>query len=150
MHYIIYTAVIWGLVYFLVGERFKLIWKVALLGVLLQVAVDYFGTRYNLYLYPRGYVYIGRLPVMQSVNIYGVSLLFFNWLPRSWGKRILYIIYADMLFLAMEALMYSAGGIIFPNWKLHYSYLLNIAGLLLITYLSDFISWRKMPQDTGN
>ena len=143
MHYVIYTAVVWGLVYFLVGKRFVMLWKAALLGVLLMVAVDYFGTKYNLYLYPRGYIYIGRLPVVQIINVYGSSLLFLNWLPTTWGKRMLYIVYISILFLALEALMYSAGAIAFPNWKLSYSYFLNIAGLSTLAYLSDFILRRE-------
>ncbi len=143
MHYVIYTATVWGLVYFLVGKRFVMLWKAALFGVLLMIVVDYFGTKYNLYLYPRGYIYIGRLPVMHIINIYASSLLFLNWLPATWGKRMLYIVYISTIFLTLEALMYSAGAVAFPNWKLPYSYFLNIAGLSALAYLSDFILRRE-------
>ena len=102
-----------------------------------MLLVDYFGTKYNLYKYTNGLFYIGNFPLTHIIGIYAASILYLNWLPQQHGKRILYTIYFSVLFLAVEAAMYSAGAIIYPNWKLSYSYPLNIVGLLALAYLSD-------------
>jgi len=102
-----------------------------------MVIIDVFATKYNFYTYPKGIVYVGNLPLFQVINAYGISILYLNWLPERWSKRIMYTAYVSVLFLAIEALMYNVGGIAYRNWKLWYSYFLNIAGLLLFALLSD-------------
>ncbi|MFZ5633626.1 MAG: hypothetical protein ACOY40_12360 [Bacillota bacterium] len=139
MHYFIYTIVAWALVYFLVGGKFFKVWKAGLIGVVLTVLADYFGTKYNLYAYPRGIIYLGRQPLFHIVNAYAVSLLFLAWLPGRWDKRFLYTVYMSTIFLAVEAVMYSLGVIVYPHWRLWYSWFLDIAGLTLLALLTDLL-----------
>ncbi|SHE37120.1 hypothetical protein SAMN02745133_00279 [Desulforamulus putei DSM 12395] len=139
MHYVIYTLLDWGLIYFFVGKRFFLLWKAALIGLAIAVIVDYFGIKYNLYYYTKGYVYIGKQPVFALINVFANVILYMNWLPRQWHKRFLYTAYVSVLLLAVEAAMYRAGAIQYPNWQLWYSYFLLNAGLLLVAFLSDLL-----------
>ena len=143
MHYFVYTLVIWGMVFLFVGKRFCNLWISGLFGVGLEVIVDTLAIKYNLYNYSKGIVYVGSLPLFQVINVYGVSILYLNWLPKQWSRRIMYTAYVSVLFLAMEALMYTVGGIAYPNWKLWYSYILCIPGLLLVAFLSDFVNRKK-------
>lgn len=137
--YFIYTAVVWLLVYFIVGRRFFGLWKAGLIGMVLTALVDYFGTKYNLYLYPGGLIYIGRLPLLHLLNALATTILYYNWLPGPWNKRLLYTAYTSFILLGLEAFMFSVGAIIYPNWKLWYSYFLLLAGLTITAYLSDFV-----------
>ena len=137
MPWIIYVTFLWVLVFILVGKRFYLLWEKGLLGVVLMLLVDYFGTKYNLYKYSKGLFYIGNFPLTHIIGIYAGSILYLNWLPQQRGKRILYTIYVSVPFLALEAAMHKAGAIIYPNWKLLYSYPLTIVGLLVLAYLTD-------------
>jgi len=139
LHYFVYTVAAWTLVYFLVGRRFYDLWKPGLIGMALAALVDYFGTRYNLYLYPIGIIYIGKLPLLHLANVYAATILFLNWLPREWGKRVLYTVYISVLFLTVEAVMFSHGGIVYPNWEIWYSYFLIIGGLFVVAYLADLL-----------
>ncbi|MHB8919183.1 MAG: hypothetical protein ACYC4H_14240 [Desulfocucumaceae bacterium] len=125
--------------YFLVGRRFIGLWKAGLIGVALAALVDYFGTKYNLYLYPGGLIYIGRLPLLHLVNTLATTILYLNWLPGPSNKRLLYTAYVSFILLGLEAFMFSVGAIIYPNWKLWYSYFLLLAGLSIIAYLSDYV-----------
>lgn len=137
--YAIYTAAGWLLVYFFVGRSFLDLWKAGLIGVALTVLVDYSGTKYNLYVYPGGIIYLGRLPLLHIINTLAMTVLYLNWLPRQWNKRLLYTAYVSFILLGLEAFMFSVGAVVYPNWKLWYSYFLLLAGLSLTAYLSDFV-----------
>ncbi len=131
----------WALVGLLVGRGFIRLWKAGLIGVVIMVAVDYFATRYNYYAYPYpgGIVYLSNLPLFLIILVYAISILYLNWLPARWEQRFLYTIYSAVLFLGLEAVMYSTGAIVYPRWQLWYSYPLLLGGLLLLAYLSDFL-----------
>ncbi len=129
----------WSLVALLVGRGFMRLWKAGLIGVAVMVTVDYFGIRYNFYAYPEGLVYLSNLPVFLIILVYANSILYLNWLPARWLQRFLYTVYFAVLFLALEAVMYSAGAIVYPHWELWYSYPLLLGGLSLFAYLSDFV-----------
>lgn len=68
MHYLIYTLVSWGIIYFFVGSRFFKLWQTALIGLGIAIVVDYFGIKYNLYYYTKGVIYIGNHPAFALVN----------------------------------------------------------------------------------
>jgi hypothetical protein len=123
----------------LVGRGFMRLWKAGLIGVAIMVVVDYFATRYILYAYPGGIVYLSNIPIFLIILVYATSILYLNWLPVRWVQRFLYTIYFAALFLALEAVMYSAGAIAYPRWQLWYSYPLLLGGLSLFAYLSDFV-----------
>lgn len=137
MHYFIYTLLVWGTVYLLISRDIHRLWKPALIGVVIMVVIDLLAAKYNLYIYSRGVVYVDIIPLFQIINTYGLSILYLKWLPKQWNRRIMYTIYVSVLFLAVEAVMYQVGAIAYPNWKFFYSYLLNIAGLSLLAFLSD-------------
>ena len=144
MPWLIHTTFIWVLVFILVRKRFYMLWGKGLLGVAIMVLVDCIGIKINLYHYAKGLFYIGCLPLLHIISIYGASILYLNWLPQQTGKRILYTIYFSALFLSLEAAMYSAGAVIYPNWKISYSYFLNIGGLLALAYLADLFKKIKL------
>ena len=144
MPWLIYANFMWVLVFILVGKRFYLLWEKGLLGVVLMVIVDCIGIKLNLYHYAKGLFYIGCLPLLHIIGIYAASILYLNWLPQQTSKRILYTIYFSTLFLSLEAAMYRAGALIYPNWKLSYSYLLNMTGLLALAYLTDLFKKIKL------
>jgi len=135
--YIIYAATVWTAVFLFVGRRLAYMWKPGIIGVGLMMLVDYFGTEYNFYKYLEGIFYLGKLPVFHIIGTYAVSILYFNWLPPRWSGRALYIIYVSTLLLGLEAYMHFTGALVYPQWKLWYSYFLVASGLVLITYLSD-------------
>lgn len=113
------------------------------IGLVLAALVDYFGTQYNLYVYPGWSVYLGKLPLVHLVNIYAISVLFLYGLPSEWKKRIEYILCAATVFLALEAFAFQSGAIAYPRWELWFSYFLIIAGLSLLSFFSDFV---KIPK----
>lgn len=133
----------WSIVGLLVGRRFRRLWKPGLIGVAIMVVADYFGTRYNYYVYLNGIVYLSNLPLFLFFQVYANSILYLNWLPARWAQRFLYTVCAAALFLAFEAAMYSAGMIAYPGWKLWYSYPLLLGGLSLLAYLSDFVTGKE-------
>ena len=139
MHYLIYTAIDWGLIYFFVGKKFFKLWQTALIGLAIVIAADYFGIKYNLFYYTKGLIYIGNQPLFALINAFANCVIYLNWLPTEWGKRIAYTAYASVLLTAVEAAMYSVGAIQYPHWKLWYSYFLLNAGLLLMVYLSEIL-----------
>lgn len=118
-------------------EKFSKYWKGGVIGVLIMFLADSLSIKLNYYVYPEGMLYIGSLPVFHIVNIFLISMLFLNWNPGSWWRRILYTMYVSVFLLALEALLLSAGVIVYYNWKLTYSYLLLVGGLLLLSYLND-------------
>ncbi|MFZ5647791.1 MAG: hypothetical protein ACOY30_09265 [Bacillota bacterium] len=109
-----------------------------------MMAVDYAGFRMNLYDYHNGIIMLGGfMPLLHTLNIFIISMMYVNWLPRGWSIRLLYNVYLSVIFLALEASIYKAGSIVYHNWKLGYSFLLIIGGLYLLAYLSDFVTTNK-------
>jgi len=129
----------WTLLGLLVGRGFSRLWKAGLIGVAIMVTVDYFSTSYNLYVYPGAIVYLSNLPLFLIIIIYGGAILYLNWLPARWGRRLLYTVYFAVIVLALEAVMHSYGMVVYPRWQLWYSYFLDVGGLLLLAFLSDFV-----------
>lgn len=118
------------------GKLYKL-WKAGAIGVGIMFIVDSLGAKLNLYSYPAGILYLGAIPLFHIIYIFFISIIFINWIPRNWSKRFLYIIYISVLFLGIEAVMYSIGAISYQNWKITYSYILTVSGLTLLVYLYD-------------
>lgn len=140
MPHLIKVLAIIPLFYFFVGNRYLFYWKAGLIGMGIMLAADYTGFRLNLWHYQNGLITLWSfLPLPHILNIYFVSVIFVSWLPEDWSRRILYIIYFSVLSLAVEGAIYSAGGIIYPNWKIQYSFFLILGGLSLLAYLSDFV-----------
>lgn len=125
-------------------------WKPGLMGTGLMMLVDYFGTKYNFYNYPAGIFYLWKLPVFHIIGTYALSILYFNWIPPRWGGRALYIIYVSALLLGLEAFMHTLGTLVYPRWKLWYSYFLLAAGLALMAYLSDKLGLLKNKRTAWN
>ncbi|MCL6610090.1 MAG: hypothetical protein K6T66_00970 [Peptococcaceae bacterium] len=142
-----YTAVVWTPVLFLAGRRFFRLWKGGIAGVAIAFLVDCFGTKYNFYAYPGWGLYLGGLPLLHLINVYALSILFLNWLPRRWDRRLLYTIYASALLLAVEAMIHSAGAIVYPNWRLWYSYFVIAGGLFLLAFLTDLFEKLLPPRE---
>lgn len=126
------------------------LWKAGLIGIGIMLIVDNLGAKFGYYNYPGGNIYLGPIPVTHIIYIYLISIIFLNWIPRRWDKRILYIIYISALFLAVEAVMFSAGAIAYQKWKFWYSYFLLVTGLSLLTFLSDFIFGKHFHSDTNS
>lgn len=138
MPFLIISVILLPFTIWTAGKNFDKLWKGALIGVGIMVVADTTGHLLNLYHYQNGLIMLGGfLPVIQILNIFISSVLYLNWLPRHWSKRLLYTAYVSVLFLALEAIIFQAGAIVYTNWMLLYSYILNIAGLSLLAYLSD-------------
>lgn len=119
------------------GKNFKQFWKTGLIGVAIMLIADYLGARFNLYIYREGVIFLGIYPLFHIVQIYFFSLFFLNWLPERWTQKIMYTVCASVLFLAVESAMNSLGAIEYINWKLWYSFFLDMAGLLLLAFFSE-------------
>lgn len=137
--HLFFAVAAWLIVLTLVGKNFFRLWKPGLIGVSIMFVVDYFGTRHNLYIYPGALIYIGKLPLFHILGIYATSIIYLNWLPTRFSKKLLYTIYISILFLSVEAFVYEQGGIVYPGWELWNSYFLIISGLLLFSYFYDLI-----------
>lgn len=143
MPHLILMLTVFTVFFFLAGSNHYKLWKTGLIGVGIMMAADYAGFRLNLWRYEGEMVTIANyMPLFHIISIYFFSMIFINWLPENWSKRALYIIYFSVLSLAVEAWMFSHGGIVYPNWKMWYSYFLVIGGLSLLAYLSDFVRKR--------
>jgi len=102
------------------------------IGITIGAVVDYIGIKLNFYNYPKGILYIKGIPFFNILGIYAKSILYLYWLPRRWKDRLLYTNCISVFYLAVEAAVYSLGGIAYPNWRLGYSYFLLVAGLTLL------------------
>ncbi|MFX4260649.1 CBO0543 family protein [Pelotomaculum propionicicum] len=151
MHHLILAAVSAVITICLLKEKVTKMWKGGAIGVGIMLFADSLNIKLNYYSYPEGILYFGAIPVFHTVYIYLISILFLNWNPRSWGRRILYTIYFSVLLLALEAVMFSAGAIEYHNWKITYSYFVLIGGLLLMSYLYDIVTGNNSTrtQTTG-
>lgn len=116
------------------------LWTAGFIGMAIMIVVDYAGIALNLYHYPGGIIYIQGIPLFLIIGIYAMSVLYLSWLPRRWRDRFLYTIYIAVFYLAVEAAVYSLGGIAYPNWRLEYSYFLLLAGLTLLTVLYHIVA----------
>lgn len=139
MPYIVQALIIFPVFYFLAGHNFLRLWRGGLIGVGVALVADITGHQLSLYHYVNGILVIGAYPFIHFFNIFIFTMLYLNWLPREWTKRIIYTVYISVIFLAVEAMMFQANAIVYQHWKLSYSYFLDIGGLLLVAYLYDFI-----------
>jgi hypothetical protein len=146
MPHFIMTLISIPVFYFLIGSNFFRLWNAGLIGIGIVLAADYSGYRLNLYQYQNGLITLGNwLPVFHIINMYLISMMYLNWLPKQWSKRIMYTVYFSAFALVIEAIMYRAGAIAYYNWKLWYSYFLTFVGLSLLAYLSDFVLKQQKP-----
>lgn len=146
MPFLVNTMIVFPFFLLMAGRNFTQLWKGGLIGVGIMLVADTIGHFLNLYHYQNGFFMLGGfMPVLHIFSMFVFSMLYLNWLPRSWVKRIFYTVYVSAIFLAIEAIMFQAGALVYPNWELWYSYFLNIAGLSLLAYLSDFVEQRLHP-----
>jgi protein-S-isoprenylcysteine O-methyltransferase Ste14 len=77
--------------------------------------------------------------------MFASTIIFLNWAPREWHKRFGYIAYFAGIYLLVEAFMYQSGAISYLKWRFWYSYILMIAGLSFVLYLSDKVIGNYSP-----
>ncbi|MDD4170523.1 MAG: hypothetical protein PHD36_09800 [Desulfotomaculaceae bacterium] len=128
----LFALLAWVLVIIFVKKPVTGLWTAGFIGITIVAIADYTGISLNLYYYPGGIFYMGGIPLFLLLGTYAASILYLYWLPRQWRERFLYTAYVSVLFLAVEAVVYSLGGIAYPNWKLWYSYFLLVAGLTVL------------------
>lgn len=129
MPHLLYAFFSWTLLLIFVKTRFPRLWMGGFIGIAIGTVVDFIGIKLDLFYYPEGFFYIAEIPIFNLFGTYAMSILYLYWLPSRWRNRFLYTAYISVIFLAIEALIYSFGGIAYPNWKLWYSYFLLVAGL---------------------
>ncbi|MDD3653815.1 MAG: hypothetical protein PHO01_06475 [Desulfotomaculaceae bacterium] len=122
------------------GQNFGRLWKGGLIGVGIMIIADTIGHLMNLYHYKSPIMLGGYLPILHFVNIFLLSMIYLNWLPPLWPKRILYTVYLSVLAIAIEGLMLQAGAVTYTNWQLSSSYILDMVGLLLLAHFNDFVN----------
>lgn len=150
MFYLYYAIFTCALVYIFVGCRFATLWKGSFIGLLIMLTYDYLGTKYNIYVYHDNLsLYLGRMPLFFIIGVYATSMLYLNWIPSRWDKKVIYTIYVSALFLSYEAFAYSIGAISYPNWQLWYSYFLIFSGLILMAFLSDLLNKITAPKKSS-
>ena len=141
MPYIVKALIVFPAFYFLAGHNFLRLWRGGLIGVGVALVADIVGHQLILYHYVNGIIMIGGVyPFIHLFNIFIFTMIYLNWLPREWTKRILYTVYVSVIFLAIEAMMFQANAIVYLHWELWHSYFLDIGGLLLLAYLNDLIT----------
>ncbi|HBV96016.1 MAG: hypothetical protein JL50_05220 [Peptococcaceae bacterium BICA1-7] len=140
MPFIVKALIILPVFYFFAGGNFHRLWKGGLIGVGVALAADFVGYKLSLYRYLEGQLLFNIYPFFHLINMFIFAMLFLNWLPREWTKRILYTVYVSVIFLAIEAMMFQANAIVYLHWELWHSYFLDIGGLLLLAYLNDLIT----------
>lgn len=143
MEHIIAAAFSWSAVFLIVGRRSEGLWKAGLLGAGLVALVDWLGTAQNLYVYPDSFINVGKLPLFHIINSYAVAILFLNWLPSCWKKRVYYTVCAAVVILVKEAVMLRAGAIAYHAWELWYSFFLLVSGLFPVVFFADMLGLIK-------
>ncbi|MFZ5595466.1 MAG: hypothetical protein ACOY31_00420 [Bacillota bacterium] len=144
MPHLIKILIVMPLFYFILGHKFSKLWRYGLAGVGIMLAADYTGFRLNFYHYQNGFITMGGwMPVPHIINVFIDSMFYVNWLPKQWGRRFWYTVCFSVVSLFVEAIVYSAGGIVYHNWKLWHSYFLSLGGLSLLAYISDFLSLKQ-------
>ncbi|MDF9409202.1 MAG: hypothetical protein A4E52_01685 [Pelotomaculum sp. PtaB.Bin013] len=135
MSHILFALFAWTICLVFVKKRYPEFWLAGFIGVAMMASIDYIAIKLNLYNYPDGIIYIGGIPLFQYFGTYAMSIIYLCRLPGRWKDRFLYTAYIAVFYLAVEAAVYSLGGIAYPNWKLGYSYFLLIAGLTMLAFL---------------
>jgi len=135
MPHITFALFAWTICLVFVKKPYRELWLAGIIGLGIMAAIDYVGIKLNLYNYPGGVIYIGNIPLFQYLGAYAMSVIYLRWLPGRWKDRLLYTTYVAVIYLAVEAVVYSSGGIAYPNWRLEYSYFLLVAGLILLAFL---------------
>lgn len=131
------------------ADNFPRLWKGGLVGTGVMLVVDTLGNLFNLYHYKSNFAMLGGyMPLTHIPDIFFTTMLFLNWIPRQWPRKLLYIICASVIFLAVEAVMFQAGALVYLKWRFWYSFFLDIAGLSLTAYLSDLIISKKLRLST--
>ncbi len=140
MPFLIKSLIALPLFYFTAGHNFSKLWKGGLIGIFIVAATDYMGYKFNLYSYQNALVMLwGFMPILNNFSLFLVSMMYLNWLPHTWPRRIMYTAYISIIFLAVEAAMFANNAIVYIRWQLWYSYFLLIAGLLLLAFLWDLV-----------
>ncbi|OPX84008.1 MAG: hypothetical protein A4E54_02973 [Pelotomaculum sp. PtaB.Bin117] len=139
MSHILFALFAWAICLIFVKKRVQELWLAGIIGVAIMSLVDYVGIKLNLYSYPRGVIYIGEIPLFQFFGTYAMSIIYLYWLPGRWRDIFPYTAYISVFYLTIEAVVYSFGGIAYPNWRLGYSYFLLIGGLTLLAFFYSMV-----------
>lgn len=139
MPHLIFAIISWGVLLITVGKTRIIQLSVnGVIGVALAITVDSFGRILGLYKYANMIFPIaGYIPISHLFYIYASTILYLNWLPGSWLRRLIYTACFSAAFLVVEAIMYQAGAIIYLKWRLWYSFFLVFSGLSVIGIITD-------------
>ncbi len=139
MPHLIFTIVSWLVLLITVRKnRIAQLATSGIIGVILAVIVDAFFISLGLYRYEKTFIKIGgTIPIFHLMYVYATTIIYLNWLPNYWGKRILYTVFVATAFLVVEAIMNQLGAIVYPKWQLWYSYLVILIGLSALSTITN-------------
>ncbi|WP_273485078.1 CBO0543 family protein [Desulforamulus ruminis] len=136
-YWVIFVLASWLAVFLLLRfQGIKEYWPAALISTLVVYVVDIKGVELGAYRFEQAFL-INGVPVIYLVTVAALGLIYMRFYPRGHWEQLVYIIFIAGLFLFVEYLMMKVGNFQHNNnWNLLDSYVLDLFGLMIISWLS--------------
>lgn len=139
MPHIIFFVISWVSLFVFIGrKRIMELIRGGIIGGVFAGIVDYFAGTFGFYRYEKMALPImGRVSIFSILALIALTIFYLNWLPNDWYRRFAYTVYCSSIFLLIDAVYYQLGVLVYMNWQLWYSFILNFVGLNFVAFLSD-------------
>lgn len=138
MEYLLLAIVLWLLVFILVPfERFKLLWPVMVISILLLFAMNFTFIQLGYYYFTKSVPGVFGVPLFVLVSGAGGGVLLMNWMRRSSFYKILSVLFfSGFLVLATEVLIRAGAFEMQSGFNQILNFFISIAGLSILVWLS--------------
>ncbi|ABO49782.1 conserved hypothetical protein [Desulforamulus reducens MI-1] len=137
MTWVFFTIFCWLLALILVRQPgIKEYWPSALISLTVVYLVDSTGTYYGAYRFLNTPL-INGVPILYLISSLALGMVTLRFYPREHREQLIYIAVLAALFLMAEIILMKTGNFIhLKGWHLGKSYILNILGFIIITWIS--------------
>lgn len=137
MFWLFFTLVSWALALWLLrGRGLVVYWPAGLVAALVVYVMDSTGTLLGAYAFLNTPL-VNGVPILYLISALALGMLTLRFYPRENWQQLAYIGVLAGLFLIPEYLMLQSGNFVhLRGWHLGKSYLLNVFGFIIITWLS--------------
>lgn len=143
MGWLIFSAIAWSLVLFLVPfENLNRLWRAGVVGLVSLYIIDSTLIKLGAFYYSMGEPSLSGLsgvPTLYLVSGFAGAILLAYYYPSERKWQLPYVLFASASFLALELIMVRSDYIQYKNWSLIRSYFLDVFGLTVVLWASQWL-----------
>jgi hypothetical protein len=122
-------------------EEFFSLWPAGITGLVMIYIIDWTLVSLGAFSYKYPNTFLSKIPLFYWLSAFFGGILLFHYYPQQQSVQFIYIVFAAVLFLGMELIMYKLEYFYYNNWNPLKSLILNICGFTVVIRFTEWVMY---------